>query len=143
MVVGSNTYYSGFNFIVGTEIDLLVKRNDQLTDDLAVKKTLPTSFALGSYPNPFNPSTVIGFQLPVDSDVKLSIYDMLGREVVALVNGTKEPGYHTATFNADKLPSGIYFARLSVTPSNGSSAEVHSMQAEKPFVHTIKMQLVK
>jgi ELWxxDGT repeat protein len=71
------------------------------------------SFALEqNYPNPFNPSTIISYQIPVNSNVSLKVYDAIGREVATLVNDEKEAGYYSETFNAVKLSSGIYFARL-------------------------------
>lgn len=75
--------------------------------------SIPAGFELEqSYPNPFNPKTVIGFSLPVSTDVRLSVYDPLGREVAVLVNGKLSPGQHQAEFDATALPSGVYFYRL-------------------------------
>ncbi|HEX9007119.1 MAG TPA: alpha-amylase family glycosyl hydrolase, partial [Bacteroidota bacterium] len=67
-----------------------------------------------NYPNPFNPTTTIAFELPARSAVRLAVFDLLGREVAALVNGTLESGRHTAQFNAGPLASGVYFYRLEV-----------------------------
>lgn len=73
----------------------------------------PRSFALNqNYPNPFNPSTVINYQLPVNGFVTVKIFDVLGREVKTLVNERQAAGAHSITFNADNLPSGVYFYRL-------------------------------
>lgn len=65
-----------------------------------------------NYPNPFNPSTVIGFQLPVDSDVNLTIYDVMGRQVSVLMNSRMPQGRHQATFDGSNLSSGVYLVRL-------------------------------
>ena len=74
---------------------------------------IPNHFSLHqNYPNPFNPSTVISYQIASAGKVSLKVYDMLGREVATLVNETKSAGNYTATFNATKLPSGVYFYRL-------------------------------
>lgn len=74
---------------------------------------IPTSFALlQNYPNPFNPATTIAYELPQDSDVRLVIYDALGREVAVLVKARKAAGYHKVTFDATSLASGVYFYRL-------------------------------
>ncbi|MGK9477002.1 T9SS type A sorting domain-containing protein [Melioribacter sp. OK-6-Me] len=72
--------------------------------------TIPTDYSLGqNYPNPFNPTTNIEFALPQSSDVKLVVYDALGKEVAQLVNGHMNAGYHRVTFNASNLASGVYF----------------------------------
>jgi hypothetical protein len=73
----------------------------------------PTSLALlEAYPNPFNPSSVIGFQLPVVSEVRLDVLDMMGRQVVLLVNGQVEAGSHTIPFDGRNLASGVYMVRM-------------------------------
>jgi hypothetical protein len=77
----------------------------------------PAAFALSqNYPNPFNPSTVISYQLPVNSQVTLKVYDMLGREVATLVNGEMKAGSYSVPFNTSKgtlgLSSGVYVYRL-------------------------------
>ncbi|OYV87072.1 MAG: hypothetical protein B7Z63_02995 [Ignavibacteriae bacterium 37-53-5] len=74
---------------------------------------IPETFALlQNYPNLFNPSTAIGYQLSVVSQVSLKIYDILGREVATLVNERQSAGYHSLNFNASRLTSGVYFYRL-------------------------------
>ncbi len=67
---------------------------------------------LQNYPNPFNPSTTITYELPASSDVRLSVYDMLGREVSVLVNGMSEAGVHEVKFDGSNLASGVYLYRL-------------------------------
>jgi hypothetical protein len=89
------------------------------------RKESVNSFALSqNFPNPFNPSTVIKYSLPVDSDVSLKIYDMLGREIEVLVNGREFAGTHSATFNASPYSSGVYFYRITA----GAMTEVRTMQ---------------
>ena len=74
---------------------------------------LPNNFELlQNYPNPFNPSTLISYQLAAKAYTTLKVYDELGKEVAVLVNEDKEAGYYSVTFNASKLSSGIYFAKL-------------------------------
>lgn len=80
-----------------------------------------------NYPNPFNPSTYIHFRLPETSDVRLAVYDMLGREVAVLTDGTLTQGSHTYSWDASNASSGVYLYRLS---ANGQ-------------VFTRKMTLVK
>lgn len=65
-------------------------------------------------PNPFNPTTVLSYQLPVASHVSLRIYDTAGRLVTELVNGWRGAGNHQITFDGSGWPSGLYLARLSV-----------------------------
>ena len=73
----------------------------------------PTEFSLmQNYPNPFNPTTSIRFALPKDSDVKLTVFNMLGQEVVTLFNGTLNAGIHKVDFDASKLTSGLYLYRI-------------------------------
>jgi len=74
---------------------------------------VPINFYLSqNYPNPFNSGTVINYQLPSFSNVKLTVYDMSGKEVKSHVIGNQEAGYYTIKFNASELSSGIYFYTL-------------------------------
>jgi hypothetical protein len=74
----------------------------------------PNTFVLyGNYPNPFNPSTTIYFDLPKSSPVTLKVFNTLGEEVAALINGeTLREGRHTYTFDGSRLSSGVYFYTL-------------------------------
>jgi hypothetical protein len=74
-----------------------------------------------NYPNPFNPTTTIQFSVPQDGYASLKAYNMLGQEVATLFSGIAKAGHYIpATFNASRLASGIYFARLQY---NGKSLE--------------------
>jgi hypothetical protein len=74
---------------------------------------LPKEFALmQNYPNPFNPTTTIHYDVPRTTALRLTVYDVLGREVRTLVNETKQPGRYEVTFNATNLASGVYLYRL-------------------------------
>ncbi|MFA6470272.1 MAG: T9SS type A sorting domain-containing protein [Bacteroidota bacterium] len=77
-------------------------------------QTAPFTFALSqNYPNPFNPSTALAFTLEKTGMTTLIVYDVIGREVETLVSEVLDAGvYHQRTFNASRLASGIYFARL-------------------------------
>ncbi len=78
-----------------------------------VEPNKPTKITLNqNYPNPFNPSTVISYQLALNSFVRLKIFDALGREVAVLEDGFKLAGNHSVTFDASSLSSGIYFYQL-------------------------------
>ena len=65
-----------------------------------------------NYPNPFNPTTNIEFSVPQSSDVKLVVYNQLGETVATLVNEHLSAGSYKADWNAEDLPSGIYFYRI-------------------------------
>jgi len=83
------------------------------TVNLSENKELLTNYYLSqNYPNPFNPSTMINYQLPINSEVSLKIYDILGREVATLVNGQKSPGKYGVKFDGSHLSSGIYICRM-------------------------------
>jgi photosystem II stability/assembly factor-like uncharacterized protein len=89
---------------------------------------VPSEYSLSqNYPNPFNPTTVVSYQLPVASNVKLAVYDVLGREVAVLVNGRMEAGTHEVIFNAAGLASGAYVYRLRA----GSSAQTRKLMILK------------
>jgi hypothetical protein len=85
----------------------------------ALVERRPDVYSFGGYPNPFNPSTQINFDLPEAGNVLLVIYDVLGREVANLADGYHEAGYHSATWNPEVLSSGVYFARFTVTSAVG------------------------
>ncbi len=75
---------------------------------------IPSAFALQqNYPNPFNPTTKFSYSVPKTSQVSIKIYDVLGREVVTLVNEKKDPGEYSLTWTAASIPSGVYFYRMS------------------------------
>ncbi|MFQ5870178.1 MAG: T9SS type A sorting domain-containing protein, partial [Candidatus Zixiibacteriota bacterium] len=73
---------------------------------------LPGNFHLSNYPNPFNTSTIINYQLPVDAFVKLDIYNLLGDRVARLVDSKQQTGYRSVIWDAREVSSGIYFYKL-------------------------------
>jgi len=73
---------------------------------------IPETFILEAYPNPFNPTTTIEFHLPDAAKVKLTMFDVAGRTVATLVDGWHEAGVYKELFDASRLASGIYYARL-------------------------------
>ena len=103
------------------------------SQSLSIANTVTTTGLSDAYPNPFNPTTQIQYQLPANARVTLKIFDVLGREVAVLVDGMKSAGSYTANFDGSRLASGMYFARLIVNPSDGS----------KPLVQVKKMLMLK
>jgi hypothetical protein len=111
--VGTNMI--GFNGITAYGNDLFI-------DSICVKHIISgisnyvgiaKDFSLSqNYPNPFNPTTRINYSLPKASVVKLVVFDLLGREVVTLVNEAKQAGSYSIDFNGSTLSSGIYFYRI-------------------------------
>ena len=92
----------------------------------------PEGFVLEqNYPNPFNPTTIINYSIGSNASVKISVYDLAGREVAALVNSMQPKGSHSVSFNASGLSSGIYFCKIAV--NNGTSE----------FSKIMKMTLIK
>jgi len=132
--------YPGYNFNGGLDEIRIYNRalstnevNDiynQVTavEDNVHKNKLPENFLLSqNYPNPFNPTTKISYQIPERSFITIKVYDVLGSEVATLVNGEKPAGSYEVEFDAESLPSSIYFYQLQA----GS------------FVETKKMVLMK
>jgi hypothetical protein len=84
----------------------------------------PITFTLEqNFPNPFNPTTVINYKLSITDHVVLKVYDVLGREIAALVNEQKSEGTHNAEWRATSVSSGIYFYRL----TSGNFAQTRKM----------------
>ncbi len=73
---------------------------------------LPNEYSVVNYPNPFNPSTTIRYALPKDGHVMLKVYDMLGREMMTLVNEEREAGSHEVRLDGTRLGSGVYLCRI-------------------------------
>lgn len=100
-----------------------------------ISQEIPAEFKLfNNYPNPFNPQTKINFALAQNSNVRLVIYDYLGREVSELVNGEFSAGTYSADFNASiggGLASGVYFYRLTADYPGGNYVETRRMMLIK------------
>jgi len=97
----------------GTHPDVGAQEDQTVLVGVTVRERVPVSYMLTqNYPNPFNPSTTIKFELPRSSVVRLSVYDILGREVSVLVNEKRDAGYHEGMFDGSGLSSGVYFCRM-------------------------------
>lgn len=80
----------------------------------------PGAYALSqNFPNPFNPSTKINYDLPFDGKISINVFDVSGKEVATLVNDVMTAGYHTLSFNASNLSSGVYFYKITADAYNG------------------------
>jgi aminopeptidase N len=145
LVVADNTMRNqSFSFVIPFRPDtvyfdpgewILKQLSSIFLSDPGTDNGLPHSFVLyQNYPNPFNLATVIRYYLPATGIVGLKVYDLLGREVVALVNEEELAGFHEFSFDAERLTSGVYFYSLRVT----SATETTSA-----FVDTKKMLLLK
>jgi len=126
-----NPYTKIFSYVDNKIIDI-TNQAEVASDNLQLpgnaNTEIPKEYAIAqNYPNPFNPTTSIKFDIPNLSEVKLSVYDLTGREIAVLVNETLEPGSYSYKWNASQLSSGIYFYRIKA----GS------------FVQTKKMVLIK
>jgi photosystem II stability/assembly factor-like uncharacterized protein len=100
---------------------------------IEIEGPLPVEFVLNqNHPNPFNPSTSITFSLPVDSDVQLSLYNMLGQKVIDITNAQFQAGTHKIDFVAEALSSGTYIYLFNATGSNGAD-----------FIEAKKLTLMK
>ena len=97
---------------------------------------IPNDYYLSNnYPNPFNPNTKIKYSIPQTSEVVIKVLDILGNELESLINEEKQAGIYEITWNAEELPSGVYFYQLkAVDPSTNSG---------QGFVDTKKMIIMK
>ena len=95
-----------------------------------------------NYPQPFNPSTIIKFQIPKTSFVSLTVFDALGREVAVLINAEKQAGVFEVEFDGSGLTSGVYFYQLKVVDPESSLPESKA-GSRQSFIQTKKMILMK
>ena len=103
---------------------------------LADEVSLPNAYSLyQNYPNPFNPTTTIKYDLPEQSDVQITIYDLLGRDVTILLSETQDAGYKSVQWDATNISSGMYFYQIRVYDPD----EIRAGE----FVQTKKMILLK
>lgn len=140
----SNTYYlSTYPFDEGTvtlSVTVTDNFNKTATDNFPVfvdpylkRSVLPTEFSITvNYPNPFNPSTNISYELPEVCDVIIKVYNLMGQEVTTLINSSVQAGFHEITFDAGGLSSGFYIAKIQAVGASG-----------KVFNQELKMQLIK
>jgi hypothetical protein len=110
----STTRYSKFEIVVG----------DPEVIEEKLSAIIPLEYALGkNYPNPFNPKTIINYELPITNEVELSIYNLIGQKVQTLVSGRQQAGYYQVEWDATGFSSGVYFYHLQA----GGHHEVRKM----------------
>jgi hypothetical protein len=78
------------------------------------------------FPNPFNPSTTVSYFLSEAGRVNVTVYDVLGRKVVALLDESQNTGFHSVLFQPENLPSGVYFVRLTVRRFTATTKIIYS-----------------
>ncbi len=99
----------------------------------ASNEAMPSEYALHTaYPNPFNPVTTLRYDLPANSRVRLTIYDVMGREVRTLLQGVEEPGYHQVFWDGTDdrgrpVGSGVYLYRIQAGPPAGGFTQARKM----------------
>ena len=124
---GNKVQLSTVNAITGVDT-LTIDFTPPVTQVETNPAQAPVEFNLAqNYPNPFNPTTNIEFSLPAASEVTLTVYDMLGKEVATLVNDVKSAGTHSVTFDGSNLTSGVYFYKL----ATGSDVQMNKMMLIK------------
>lgn len=122
---GSSSVAAKGNGEIAVTFDPTASRNGDIASDLFLKKGVltvtgiespietPKGFYLSqNYPNPFNPNTLISFNIPVQSNVKVKVFSMLGKEVETLVNKELSAGNYSINFDASNLSGGVYFYKL-------------------------------
>jgi hypothetical protein len=128
-----NVFVTGKSYGMGTDYDAATIKYSQLVGVNPVGSEIPQTFNLyQNYPNPFNPNTMINFDLPVEGFVKLSVYDINGKQVSVIVNNQLQPARYSMNWNSGNASSGIYFYTLSVSSVTGEN-----------YVSTKKMMVVK
>lgn len=149
-----NQFYSAATLTAGADvIDMLTQTSIEITDDavtsiriiatkvingINIENEIPTSFELfQNYPNPFNPSTKIKFSVPTQSNIDVTIFDVLGRKINTLVSENMRPGVYSIEWNGlnyqnSSVSSGIYYCRMNAIDENGAS-----------YTQTLKLLLMK
>jgi len=98
---GGNLIFNGTR--CGTPVGIITENNEEI----------PTKFSLyDNYPNPFNPTTIIKFDIPKNAQTSIIIYDVTGREVTKLINRLLKPGRYSVIFDGSNLASGVYIYKI-------------------------------
>ena len=104
---------SGQELMLQADIPEWTSNGIFIIENASSSEIIPDNFGLASaYPNPFNPTTTISFSVPSESIVSLKIYDISGRLLKTLLSNNYQPGYHSVTWNASDISSGVYFVKM-------------------------------
>jgi hypothetical protein len=121
-----NYQFNSFGNTINYEYDLInssIQSFNNGEGDLVINSSaVPSSFKLyQNYPNPFNPSTTIVYEIPIQTDVRVTVYGVAGEEIVTLVNENRKPGrYEVEITELQNYPSGVYFYKLSAGSFNAT-----------------------
>jgi hypothetical protein len=120
----SDPYWTGGVFATN-DWKIAPPRDGELAQQMELGQ--PREYSVSSYPNPFNPSTTISYQLAKDAAVRLEIYDIMGRKVRSLVDENRSAGYHRVVWNGrdetgKEVASGVYVYRFAAAPIDGGKA---------------------
>jgi len=109
-----NIYVTGTSRGISTGYDFLTIKYSSLLTEINnfTQNNYKEYHLFQNYPNPFNPVTKISFEIPIGALTKLKVYDILGNEIMTLIDGYKQSGNYTEDFNGMELSSGIYFYEL-------------------------------
>ena len=112
--LGANTTNINFIWSYNSVPNYSYSYDIEIVADLSFfDNTLPKTFALGNnYPNPFNPTTTIQYNIPKYSNVSIRIFDLRGRQVALLVDQHMNPGYFSVVWNGNQYSSGLYFVQM-------------------------------
>lgn len=132
------------NLLIGCVLDgVLYGDTSMLVGINQINSEVPDKFSLSqNYPNPFNPATNIKFQIPQSGFVKLTVFDVLGKEVQTLVNEHLKPGTYEVDFNGENLPSGVYYYKLEVIDASAPRQQAGRLLGVT-YSETKKMVLIK
>lgn len=127
----SSTGVDGYQLQPVYLTDIQIQTDVEKTDVVSV----PTTYVVyPAYPNPFNPATTVKYGVPTRSTVTVRVYSILGQEVATLYNGVQTEGYHTLSWSASGMASGIYFIKVSAQALDGNATT---------FNHIMKVVLMK
>lgn len=121
----NNIYVTGTSRGIGSVNDIVTIKYTQPIGITLISNEQPYTYKLEqNYPNPFNPQTIIHFQVLAKGDVKLVVFDILGREIETLMNQNLEAGYYKVLWDGSKLPSGIYYYTIKTEKFSASKKMV-------------------